>query len=92
MPASISSAAIHVIGTDAAGLDHLASPLQELVLSAQGFKLDPRFNKDLKADKPKRAMGQEKMRPACQQISRPARGSRHRLNLDGITTVSTAQM
>ena len=35
MPASISSAAIHVIGTDAAGLDHLASPLQELVLSAQ---------------------------------------------------------
>ncbi len=37
MPASISSAAIHVIGTDAAGLDHLATPLQELVLSAQGL-------------------------------------------------------
>ena len=37
MPASISSAAIHVIGTDATGLDHLATPLQELVLSAQGL-------------------------------------------------------
>ena len=37
MPASINPAPIHVIGTDAAGLDHLAVPLQELVLSAQGL-------------------------------------------------------
>ena len=51
MPASISSAAIHVIGTDAAGLDHLATPLQELVLSAQGLaaprRLWPALNQRL---------------------------------------------
>ncbi|HGY5536717.1 MAG TPA: hypothetical protein ACN46Q_07105, partial [Prochlorococcus sp.] len=45
------------------------------------FKLVPRLNKDLKAEKPNKAMGQETMQPACQQISRPARGSRHRLSL-----------
>ncbi|ABM78668.1 Hypothetical protein P9303_19261 [Prochlorococcus marinus str. MIT 9303] len=53
-----------------------ANPKARLQLAAgtlQGFKLDPRFNKDLKAETPKRAMGQEMMRPACQQIKRSAR-------------------
>ncbi|MFL0729051.1 MAG: precorrin-6y C5,15-methyltransferase (decarboxylating) subunit CbiE [Prochlorococcus sp.] len=47
MPASINPAAIHVIGTDATGLDHLAAPLQELVLSAQAVAAPTRLLQQL---------------------------------------------